>query len=67
MPTLATEIGKPHPINSDWKDYYIILEGIRLSGITNMWGAHPLLMTRMYQFHPSWDCQVQKCFPLIGL
>ena len=33
----------------------------------NMWGAHPLLMTRMYQFHPSWDCQVQKCFPLIGL
>ena len=43
MPTIATEIGKPHPINPDWKEYYIMLEGIRLSGITNMWGAHPYL------------------------
>ncbi len=34
---------KTHPINHDWKNYYILLEGIRLSGITNMWGASPYL------------------------
>lgn len=29
-----------YPINHKWKDYYIMLEAIRQSGITNMWGAH---------------------------
>ena len=28
-----------YPINSEWKDYYKVLEGIRRSGICNMWGA----------------------------
>ena len=32
-----------HPINHDWKEYYIILEDIRKSGICNMWGAAPVL------------------------
>lgn len=32
-----------HPINHDWKNYYLLLEGIRQSGICNMWGAHPYL------------------------
>lgn len=34
---------KSHDINPDWKYYYILLEGIRQSGICNMWGAHPYL------------------------
>lgn len=37
------ETKKKYPINPDWKDYYIILEGIRQSGIVNMWGASPVL------------------------
>lgn len=32
-----------NPINTEWKDYYILLEGIRQSGICNMWGASPYL------------------------
>jgi hypothetical protein len=32
-----------HPINEDWIDYYRTLEGIRQSGITNMFGAAPFL------------------------
>lgn len=32
-----------YPINHKWKDYYIVLEAIRQSGITNMWGASPYL------------------------
>ena len=28
-----------YPINSEWKDYYKVLEDIRRSGICNMWGA----------------------------
>lgn len=32
-----------HPVNHDWKNYYIMLEAIRRSGICNMWGAHPYL------------------------
>jgi hypothetical protein len=32
-----------YPINHKWKDYYIMLEAIRQSGITNMWGASPYL------------------------
>ena len=46
MPPIATtylDKDKSHEINPDWKEYYIILEGIRQSGITNMWGAHPYL------------------------
>lgn len=34
---------KEHPINKAWKDYYVLLEGIRQSGICNMWGASPVL------------------------
>ena len=44
MPPIANEyLNNKHPINHDWKEYYIILEAIRQSGITNMWGAHPYL------------------------
>ena len=32
-----------HPINPEWKEYYLVLEGIRRSGICNMWGASPYL------------------------
>lgn len=32
-----------YPINYEWKEYYMILEGIRRSGICNMWGASPYL------------------------
>lgn len=34
---------KERPINPEWEDYYVLLEGIRRSGITNMWGAAPVL------------------------
>jgi hypothetical protein len=46
MPPIAVEYldkNKNHEINQEWKDYYILLEGIRISGITNMWGASPYL------------------------
>jgi hypothetical protein len=46
MPPIATtylDKEKTHEINPDWKEYYILLEGIRQSGITNMWGASPYL------------------------
>lgn len=44
MPPIATIYNtKEHPINPDWKNYYLCLEGIRLSGICNMWGASPYL------------------------
>ena len=32
-----------HPIKEEWEVYYIILERIRQSGITNMFGAAPYL------------------------
>lgn len=32
-----------HPIKEEWIDYYRTLEGIRQSGITNMFGAAPYL------------------------
>lgn len=32
-----------YPINPEWKEYYMALEGIRRSGICNMWGASPYL------------------------
>jgi len=32
-----------YPINHKWKEYYIMLEAIRQSGICNMWGASPYL------------------------
>ena len=32
-----------HPVNHQWKNYYLLLEGIRCSGIVNMWGAAPYL------------------------
>jgi hypothetical protein len=31
------------PIREDWENYYEILEAIRKSGITNMFGAAPYL------------------------
>ena len=32
-----------NPIREDWEPYYQVLEGIRQSGITNMFGAAPYL------------------------
>ena len=32
-----------YPIKEEWKDYYFTLEGIRRTGVVNMWGAHPYL------------------------
>lgn len=32
-----------NPIKDEWKDYYNILEFIRDSGVTNMFGAAPYL------------------------
>ncbi len=32
-----------YPIREDWEDYYKVLEAIRESGITNMFGAAPYL------------------------
>lgn len=32
-----------HPIKEEWEDYYNMLEAIRKSGITNMFGAAPYL------------------------
>jgi hypothetical protein len=46
MPPIAINYMDPdkvHAINPNWKEYYIMLEGIRVSGITNMWGASPYL------------------------
>ena len=46
MPPIAVEYLNPdkvHAINPHWKEYYILLEGIRQSGICNMWGANPYL------------------------
>lgn len=46
MPPIALEYldsNKDHSIHSEWKEYYIILEAIRQSGVVNMWGAHPYL------------------------
>lgn len=32
-----------HPICEEWKQYYFTLEGIRRTGVVNMWGAAPVL------------------------
>ena len=32
-----------NPIREEWEEYYQVLEGIRQSGITNMFGAAPYL------------------------
>ena len=32
-----------YPIREDWEEYYQMLENIRQSGITNMFGAAPVL------------------------
>lgn len=32
-----------YPIKEEWVDYYMTLEGIRRTGVVNMWGAHPYL------------------------
>lgn len=28
-----------YPIREDWQEYYDVLEGIRRTGVVNMWGA----------------------------
>ena len=28
-----------HPIKEEWEEYYMVLEGIRRTGVTNMYGA----------------------------
>ena len=37
-----------YPIKEEWTAFYCMLEAIRRSGVTNMWGASPYL---------------QACFP----
>ena len=32
-----------YPIREDWEEYYKVLEGIRRTGVTNMFGASPYL------------------------
>lgn len=32
-----------NPIREDWEEYYKVLEGIRRTGATNMFGAAPYL------------------------
>ncbi len=32
-----------YPIREDWEEYYKTLEGIRRTGVVNMWGAAPVL------------------------
>ena len=32
-----------YPIREDWEEYYFTLEGIRRTGVVNMWGASPYL------------------------
>ena len=32
-----------YPIREDWEEYYKILEGIRRTGVVNMFGAAPYL------------------------
>ena len=34
---------KNYPIKEEWVEYYKVLEGIRRTGATNMWGASPYL------------------------
>ena len=38
-----------YPIKDEWEDYYQLLETIRQSGITNMYGAAPYLK----EFYPE--------------
>lgn len=32
-----------YPIREEWEEYYKVLEGIRRTGVCNMWGASPYL------------------------
>ena len=32
-----------YPIKPEWEEYYNVLEGIRRTGVCNMWGSSPLL------------------------
>lgn len=32
-----------YPIKKEWEEYYKVLEGIRRTGVTNMFGAAPYL------------------------
>jgi hypothetical protein len=32
-----------YPIKEEWDEYYKVLEGIRRTGVVNMWGAAPYL------------------------
>ena len=32
-----------YPVREEWEEYYKVLEGIRRTGVVNMWGASPYL------------------------
>ena len=32
-----------YPIKKEWDEYYMVLEGIRRTGVVNMWGSSQLL------------------------
>lgn len=32
-----------YPIKEEWEEYYKVLEGIRRTGVCNMWGSAPYL------------------------
>ena len=34
---------KKYPIKEEWNEYYKVLEGIRRTGVVNMWGASSYL------------------------
>ncbi len=34
---------KDYPIREEWEEYYKVLEGIRRTGVCNMFGASPYL------------------------
>jgi hypothetical protein len=38
-----SENKEKYPIKEEWEEYYKVLEGIRRTGVCNMWGAAPYL------------------------
>lgn len=33
------DVNEKYPIREEWEEYYKVLEGIRRTGVCNMWGA----------------------------
>lgn len=33
------DVNEKYPIREEWEEYYKVLEGIRRTGMCNMWGA----------------------------